>query len=98
LRAGVQIYEYTPGFVHAKLTVSDGARAVVGSINYDYRSLYLHYECGVYIAGDPVIETMEEDFKDCLTQSQYFTLSDWKRLGFFHRLFGKIFRAFAPLM
>lgn len=98
LRAGVQIYEYTPGFVHAKLTVSDGARAVVGSINYDYRSLYLHYECGVYIAGDPVIETMEEDFKECLTQSQYFTLSDWKRLGFFHRLFGKIFRAFAPLM
>ncbi len=48
-RNGVEIYEYTPGFVHAKVFTCDDERAVVGTINLDYRSLYLHFECATYI-------------------------------------------------
>ena len=48
LDAGVQIYEYTPGFVHAKVFTSDDRKAVVGTINMDYRSLYLHFECAAF--------------------------------------------------
>ena len=53
LEAGVRIFEYTPGFVHAKVLVSDGCRGVVGTINFDYRSLSLHFECGVYMEDAP---------------------------------------------
>ena len=98
IRSGVQIYEYDPGFVHAKVTVSDDEKAVVGSINYDFRSLYLHYECGTYIYRDPVIDDIEADFQKTLEQSRAVTLSSWKRLGVFHRLFGWVFRVLAPLV
>jgi cardiolipin synthase len=49
LNAGVRIYEYTPGFIHAKSYVCDDEFAVVGTINMDYRSLYLHFECGTFM-------------------------------------------------
>jgi len=60
---GVQIYEYTPGFLHAKSFVSDGMRATVGTVNLDYRSLSHHFECGAYLLGTPVIDRIEEDFQ-----------------------------------
>ena len=66
LRAGVKIYEYTPGFLHAKLFVSDNEKAVVGSINLDFRSLYEHFECGTYIYKNPVVSDIEADFKATL--------------------------------
>ena len=53
--AGVRIYEYTPGFVHAKMFVSDDMKAVVGTINLDFRSLYLHWEDAVYFYGNSVV-------------------------------------------
>ena len=56
IEAGVQIYEYTPGFVHAKVFVSDDDTATVGTINLDYRSLYLHFECGTFIYNNPVVD------------------------------------------
>ena len=56
IRAGVSIYEYTPGFVHAKVFLSDDSKAVVGSINLDYRSLYLHFECAAYLKDVPAID------------------------------------------
>jgi len=64
LSAGVKIYEYTPGFMHAKSFVSDDAVAVVGTINLDYRSLYLHFECATLIYGGKVIEEIKADFLD----------------------------------
>ncbi len=63
IRAGVQIYEYTPGFVHAKVFTSDDEKAVVGTINMDYRSLYLHFECAAYIYRNEVIKDVERDKK-----------------------------------
>ncbi len=98
LRAGVQIYEYTPGFIHAKVTVSDDEKAVVGSINYDFRSLFLHYECGTYIYRNSVISEIEADFKETLSKCKRFNLTEYKKLPFFHRAFGWVFRVLAPLL
>lgn len=98
IKSGVKIYEYTPGFVHAKSTISDDVRGYVGSANYDYRSLYLHYECGVYIYDNPVIQTIKSDFNDTLKRCTLFTLQDYNKLNIFHRAAGRVFRFFAALM
>ena len=68
LAAGVRIFEYTPGFVHAKVFSSDGEKAVVGSVNLDYRSLYLHFECAVYLYRNQAVEAVEKDFQKTLLE------------------------------
>ena len=98
IKAGIEIYEYTPGFVHAKMSVSDGRRAIVGTINHDYRSLYLHYECAAYMLEVPAIIDIERDFKDTLEKSQKITLEDIKHFNIFTRLIGHILRLVAPLL
>ena len=98
LNAGVKIYEYTPGFVHAKTVVSDGVRAVVGTSNFDYRSLFLHYECGVYFYESSIINDIESDFCKTIEKSHKFIISDYKSTSFFMRIAGRFLRAFAPLM
>lgn len=62
VRDGVRIYEYTPGFIHAKQCVCDGETAVVGTINLDYRSLYLHFENGVFLYDCEAIKDIKADF------------------------------------
>lgn len=62
ISAGVHVYEYTPGFVHAKVFVSDDREAVVGTINLDYRSLYHHFECAIYMTGVDCIGQVRDDF------------------------------------
>lgn len=98
IRAGVKIYEYTPGFVHAKGFVSDDTRAVVGSINLDYRSLFLHFECASYFYRHPVVAQVEQDMQDTLKKCMQITLEDCKRFNIFKRALGHILRLFAPLM
>ncbi len=98
LEAGIEIYEYTPGFVHAKMSVSDGTRAIVGTINHDYRSLYLHYECAAYMMDVPAIIDIVSDFKDTLSVSQKITLDEIKHFNIFTRIIGHIVRLVAPLM
>ena len=66
--AGVKIYEYTPGFVHAKVFVSDDIKAVVGTINLDYRSLYHHFECATYLYRTDCIAGIEQDYQNTLTK------------------------------
>lgn len=70
IEGGVQIYEYAPGFVHAKVFVSDDDTATVGSINLDFRSLYLHFENGVFIYDNPEVQKVEEDFQNTWQMSQ----------------------------
>ena len=99
LEAGVKIYEYTPGFVHAKCLASDDVRAVVGTINFDYRSLYHHFECGVYMEDAPAVSQVEDDIQATLLRSQRITLAGWKRqrkVG--SRFMGWLLRVFAPLL
>lgn len=98
IKAGVRIYEYTPGFIHAKVFVSDGAKAVVGTINLDYRSLYLHFECAAYLHKTPVIAEIEQDFQHTLKQSQLVTEETMKKEKFGRKAAGFLLKIFAPLM
>lgn len=98
IRAGVKIYEYTPGFVHAKGFVSDDTRAVVGSINLDYRSLFLHFECASYFYRHPVVAQVEQDMQNTLKKCMQITLEDCKHFNILKRAAGHILRLFAPLM
>ncbi len=96
--AGVEIYEYTPGFIHAKSSVSDGKVAVVGTVNHDFRSLYLHYECGTYMLGNPAIADIEADFQATLALSQKMSYRDIDELPLYEKIFSSILRLLAPLM
>lgn len=98
LRAGVNIFEYTPGFVHAKVFTSDDERAVVGTVNLDYRSLYLHFECGVYLYQVPEIADIERDMQETLKKCQRVTLVDCKKEKLRTKIYGRVLRLFAPLM
>lgn len=98
LEAGVKIYEFTPGFVHAKMFLSDDIKAVVGTINLDFRSLYEHYECATFIYDNPVIGDIKEDFRRTFEKCERFTEGDYKKLPLLHRMCGRICRLFAPLM
>ncbi len=98
IQAGVQIYEYTPGFVHAKVFVSDDDTAAVGTINLDYRSLYLHFECGVLIYNNPVIGSIEVDFQNTLARCHKVSLTEVQNRPFKAKIVGQVLRLFAPLM
>ena len=96
LAAGVKIYEYAPGFVHAKACVCDGKIAAVGTVNLDYRSLFLHFECNSVFYGSKLIDELQADYRDTLAQCQERTLDDIKG-GLGHWIFDGILRIFAPL-
>ena len=98
LEGGVQIYEYTPGFVHAKVLVSDDERAVVGTINFDYRSLYLHFECGVYMEGTKAVGEVEADIQNTLQSCEMVTLTQCRSRHLINKLIGAVLRLFAPLL
>ncbi len=95
IKEGVEFYEYTPGFLHAKMILCDGVIATVGTTNFDYRSLYLHFECNVLLYKTSSIQDIEKDFKETLQLSKKI---DMKRSRRFQGLYEAILRLFAPLM
>lgn len=97
LRAGVKIYEYTPGFIHAKSFVCDDKLCVVGTINMDYRSLYLHFECGTLMYNNPEIKQVKKDDLDTMEKCRKVELSDMKT-NFLGELFDSFLRSIAPLL
>ncbi len=98
IRGGVKLYEYRPGFVHAKNFVSDDEKAVVGTINLDFRSLFLHFECATYIWHNPIVEEVETDFQETLKECQRMTLKHCKETPLIMKVFGRALRLIAPLM
>ena len=94
---GVKIYEFTPGFLHAKSFVVDGEVAMVGTINMDYRSLYLHFECGTYFYRSPIVADVKKDSLETMKKGREITLSD-TRQGFLGGLFSAVLRVFSPLL
>lgn len=98
LEAGVKVYEYTPGFVHAKVFVADGERAVVGSMNLDYRSLYWHYECSAYLYQVPAIADIYKDFLDTQAMCEPVSQETIKEISLFSRVTAFILKIVAPLM
>ncbi|MCL2568570.1 MAG: cardiolipin synthase [Oscillospiraceae bacterium] len=95
LDAGVRVYEYTPGFLHAKSFVCDDEIAVVGTINLDYRSLYLHFECATLLYKSSTVMEVKEDAVQTIAESRE-VLPEQKR--FYHELIDAVLHLFAPLM
>ncbi len=98
VEAGVKVFEYTPGFVHAKLMIADSREAVVGTINFDYRSLYHHFECAVYLNGVPAIEEIAMDFDRCIAVSAAVTPEAIRKEKLFYKLAGALLKPFATLL
>lgn len=98
IEAGVRVYEYTPGFLHSKAFVCDDILGTVGSINLDYRSLYFHFECGVWLYKTQSIKAIKQDFLETFKVSHEVTLEECQKLGVFKRILRGFLRLFAPLM
>lgn len=98
MEAGVEIYEYTPGFLHAKMYVSDDDQAIVGSANMDFRSMYLHYEncCSFYCSN--MVKSVKDDFLTTLKQCHLVTMEEVDNTPFWKRLFQIVFRIWSPMM
>ncbi len=96
--AGVKVYEYTPGFVHAKVFVSDDIKAVVGTINLDYRSLYHHFECAAYLYRADCIAEIEADFGRTLAQCREVTAETIKHEKVMTKIIGQVAKFLAPLL
>lgn len=97
LKAGVKIYEYTPGFVHAKSYVCDDRVATVGTINMDFRSLYLHFECGTFMYGSKAVLQVKKDMEECFPQCHQVTPGDCRQ-GVIGNMLTSVLRVLAPLM
>ena len=96
---GVRIYEYQPGFIHAKTFVSDDDTAVVGTINLDYRSLYLHFECATYVRDCKCIADIKADMLDMFENScDEITMEDINNRSLFSKLTSAVLKPFAPLL
>lgn len=98
LKAGVRVYEYTPGFIHAKNFMSDDQYGVVGTINLDFRSLYLHYECAVWMYRSSAVAQIKEDFLRTMAQSEEITIAAVKKRTAIERVRLAVLRVFAPMM
>ena len=96
VEAGIKVYTYTPGFIHSKIFVSDDNKSTVGTINLDYRSLYLHFENGIYLEDVKEIEDILEDVNNILSESHLLTKKETK-YNIFRLLWQSILRFFAPL-
>ena len=77
LKQGIRIYEYTPGFIHAKQILTENA-AIVGTINMDYRSFYLHYENGVWMSGEQIQNALKLDFENLFATGREISYDEWK--------------------
>lgn len=98
VKCGVKVYEYTPGFIHSKVFAVDGKYATVGTVNLDYRSLYLHFENGVFLYGADCISDIYRDFSNTFEVSEHIDLEDCQATSLWVRLLRSLLRLLAPLM
>ncbi len=97
LAAGVRIFEYKPGFIHAKTMLNEDS-AIVGTVNMDYRSFHLHYECGVWICNKDVMRTIKDDLLKTMDECHEVTLEEWKKRPIYIKIYEKILNLFSTLM
>jgi cardiolipin synthase len=98
VESGVKVYEYVPGFIHSKTFVADDEFGIVGTINMDYRSLYLHFECAIWLYRCSCILDIKRDFQETVEVSREITLEDLKKVPWPKVLIRSLLRVFAPLM
>ncbi len=97
LEHDVKIYTYTPGLLHAKSVVADGEVGFVGSVNMDYRSFQLHFECGALFSGSAVA-AVQEDMNRTMEKSRQVTMESWKKRKWYVKILGAVLRPFAMWM
>lgn len=97
LEAGIKIYEYKPGFIHAKTIINEDC-GIVGTINMDYRSFYLHYECGLWMCSREVIDVIKEDLLKTMDISIEISYQEWKNRPWYLKSYQKILNVFSTLM
>ena len=98
LRAGVKIYEYLPGFIHAKMIVADDEIAIVGTANFDFRSFYLHFENGVMMYKSSCVAAVENDFSKTLLESMQMDFVNSRNKNPFYRFGQMLLKIFSPLL
>ncbi len=98
IRGGVRIYQYTPGFIHSKCFVVDDEYASVGTVNLDFRSLYLHFECGTWMYKTDCVMQVKEDALETFAVSREITLKECENNNVFFQLVLSVLRLFAPLL
>ena len=94
----VQIYLYTPGLLHGKTVLADDEAAFIGSVNMDYRSFQLHFECGVVLYDMPTLADLRQDMENMIAQSHLLTAGEWNRRSWIRKIAGKALRLFAMWM
>lgn len=97
LEHGVRIYEYMPGFIHAKSIINDEC-GIVGTVNMDYRSFYLHYENAVWMYDRKIVDEIKQDFLDTVEQSREVFYEEWKRRPLPMKISQQILNLFSTLM
>jgi len=97
MKAGVKIYEYEPGFIHAKSYLADDEYAMIGTINLDYRSLVHHFENGVWMYDCECIKDLKADIEDTLEKCIEVT-PDMIKTNIVQRFFRSVVRIFAPML
>ena len=93
----IRIYEYTPGFIHAKMILNEEC-GVVGTINMDYRSFYLHYECGLWMSEEKTLEPIKRDFLETMAVSEEVTYEMWRHRSWKLKLIQPILNLFSTLL
>ncbi len=98
IQAGVSIYQYTPGFIHSKCVLCDDELATVGTINFDYRSFYHHFECGVFLYQTDAVATLKKDMEDTFAVSERITLEWCKEKFVKTNIIGPVLKLLSPLL
>lgn len=96
--AGVKIYEFTPGFLHAKVFCVDGKTAVVGTVNLDFRSLYLHFENAVWMFEADCVKDIARDFEETFPKCREITYRMARSVPIYVRIWRGLLQLLAPLM
>lgn len=98
LEAGIEIYEYKPGFIHSKVILSDDEVSIVGTANFDFRSFYLNYECGIWMYNTKEELNIKKDFEETLKQCEKIELKVWKKRKLDIRIIEALLRLISPLL
>ncbi len=98
LESGVKIYEYNPGFIHSKIVVSDDCVATIGTANFDFRSFYLNYECGIWIYNTKEEIKIKEDFIKTIENSEEIKIETWNKRKLNIKIIEAILRLISPLL
>lgn len=98
IESGVRIFQYTPGFTHAKGVLVDEQIATVGTVNFDYRSLYLHFECGVWMYRSGIISDIRRDFEETFARCKEMSLEECRNISHIQKLWRAILKMLAPIM